>query len=98
MTSDAPDSRLYVPEIAGWRAQIKTTWDKFYCFAKNPGEEYYHLLLQGEIFLQHGDEMYCLNCARRMGIVTTDRQFWQKSVSDIRIEAGSDDGPVIPLA
>ena len=49
-----------------------------YCFAKVPGEEYYHQLLHGEIYVQKGDEVYCLRCALRDGILTRDRLFWQR--------------------
>lgn len=71
------DARLYVPEADQWKAQILTTWDKVYCFAKNPDEDYYHLILHGEIFIQRGDETYCLRCGLRDGILTQDRLFWQ---------------------
>ena len=44
----ADDSRLYLPGWdEGWRVQLKTTWDREYCFAKNPGEDFYHLLMAG---------------------------------------------------
>lgn len=73
------DFRLYLPYPEGWECHVKMGWDKFYCYAKNPGEDYFHLILNGEIYLQHGDEKYCLNCAMRQGTLTTDRLNWQKS-------------------
>jgi hypothetical protein len=73
-----PDQRLYIPEPDGWQAQIKRSWDNEYCYAKSPGEDYFHLLLGGELYIQHGDEKYCLNCALRRGLITTNRLFWQK--------------------
>lgn len=72
-----PDGRLYVPDTEHWKAAIKADWDKTYCFAKNPGEDYYHLIVHGEIHLKRGDEVYCLRCAGRMGVISTDRLFWQ---------------------
>lgn len=72
------DCRLYVPEADNWRAHVLTSWDKIYCFSKNPGEDFYHLILHGEIYLQQRDEVYCLRCALRDGILTRDRLFWQK--------------------
>ncbi len=72
------DNRLYVINVEDWTASVKLNWDKEYCFQKKPGEDYFHLLLCGEIFVQTGDEKYCLNCAFRRGIVTTDRLNWQK--------------------
>lgn len=71
------DCRLYVPHPEGWKAQIKVGWEKHYCYAKNPGEDYFHLILNGEIFLSNGDEKLCLRCAARQGIITTDRLYWQ---------------------
>ncbi|WP_437185378.1 hypothetical protein SH668x_002481 [Planctomicrobium sp. SH668] len=71
------DSRLYVPETEQWTAHILKSWDRFYCFSKNPGEDYYHLVMHGEIYLQRGDEVYCVNCALRDGIITRNRLYWQ---------------------
>ena len=74
----AVDQRLYVPEHEAWEARLKRSWENEYCYAANPGEDYFHLLLNGEIYLQHGDEKYCLNCALRRGILTGDRLYWQR--------------------
>ncbi len=71
------DRRLYLPSPEGWEAKLKLGWEKDYCHRQNPGEDYFHLLLNGELYLQDGDEKYCLNCAVRLGIVTTDRLYWQ---------------------
>jgi hypothetical protein len=71
------DGRLYVPDQDGWRAHIKQTWDREYCFLKNPNEDFFHLLQCGEIYLERDKEMYCLNCALRLGLATRDRLFWQ---------------------
>jgi hypothetical protein len=88
------EARLYVPDHDGWEASIKRDWTKEYCFSQNPGENYYHLLLSGEIYLQRGGEKYCLNCAMRHGVLTRERTFWQKgpsSVPDTPIAMISDD-------
>lgn len=73
-----PDARLYLPRQEGWQAHIKRSWQKEYCYLKNPGEDYFHLLISGEIYLQRGEEKYCLNCALRHGILTRDRLYWQR--------------------
>ncbi|MEZ6056444.1 MAG: hypothetical protein R3C01_07040 [Planctomycetaceae bacterium] len=80
-TNPETDARLYVPESDRWRASIKTNSDREYCFSKKPGEEFFHLLMQGEIHLDNGDEKLCLNCAFLKGVLTTDRLFWQRSSS-----------------
>lgn len=77
-SDDAHDCRLYVPQAEEWQAHIKQGWEKMYCYAKNPGEDYFHLIMGGEIYLQKGDEVLCLRCAARQGIVTTDRLYWQR--------------------
>ncbi len=82
-SSRKTEVRLYVPEQDRWTAAIKRDWLKEYCFGQNPGEDFYHLLLCGEIYLQHGTEKYCLNCALRHGFVTHDRTSWQKGPSSV---------------
>jgi hypothetical protein len=77
------EARLYVPDHEGWAAAIKRDWTKEYCFSQNPGENHYHLLLSGEIYLERAGEKYCLNCAMRHGVITTDRTFWQKGPSSV---------------
>ena len=74
------ERRVYVPHYEGWTAQIKTNWDKDYCYTKTPGEDYFHLLLCGEVFLANGEERLCLNCAKRRGVITDDRLYWQRGV------------------
>jgi hypothetical protein len=77
------EERLYVPDFAGWKAAIKHDWNKEYCFVQRPGEEFYHLLATGEIFLHRGTEKYCLSCALRHGYVTHDRASWLRRPSSI---------------
>lgn len=77
-TETSDDKRLYVQNSEGWQAHVKSNWEKEYCFAHAPGEDHFHLLLCGEVYLQHGDEKYCLNCAMRRGILTHDRLNWQR--------------------
>lgn len=80
------DARLYVPGREGWSAGIKDDRSKEYCCAQIPGEEHYHLLVAGEIFLQRGTDKFCLNCALRHGYATRDRRFWQKGPSSVAEE------------
>jgi len=71
------DHRVYVPEAESWSARVKVGWDKEYCYSKAPGQDYLHLLLNGEIYLQNKDEKLCLSCAMRRGVLTADRLYWQ---------------------
>jgi hypothetical protein len=81
--SKTGDDRLYVPDSAGWKAAIKSDWNKEYCFAQKPGEDFYHLLVTGEIYLQRGSEKYCLDCALRHGFATHARSFWLQRESSV---------------
>jgi len=79
--SSQQDNRLFVPQHEGWKGHVKPNSVKEYCYYKNPGEDYFHLLVLGEIYLARGDEKCCLNCAIRHGVVTRDRLHWQNHVS-----------------
>ena len=72
------DHRVYLPRPEGWKAHIKTSAEKEYCYFKNPGEDYFHLLVVGEIYLEHDGEFYCLTCAARRGVLTSNRLYWQR--------------------
>jgi hypothetical protein len=91
--SKAAKERLYVPDFTGWKAAIKEDWNKEYCFAQMPGEDFYHLLVTGEIFLQRGTEKYCIGCAVRHGYATHERAFWLQRPSSVEDQAsGSSPG------
>ena len=74
------DRRLYVPHPDVWSVRVKPSFDREFCHAKFPGEEHYHLLLGGEVFLDDGEQKFCLECALRLGYVSIDRTYWKKSV------------------
>lgn len=78
LPSTGRDYRLYLPKHSGWIAVIKQSWEQEHCYAKNPGEDWFHLLANGEIYVQRGAEKYCLTCALRHKILTRNRLFWQK--------------------
>ena len=73
------DHRLYFPAPETWTAHVKSNSTKEYCYTKMPGEEHFHLLVKGEIYLQHQDEKLCLNCAMRQGVLTANRMHWQRT-------------------
>ncbi|HEY4258738.1 MAG TPA: hypothetical protein VGM98_01205 [Schlesneria sp.] len=79
-----PDARLYVPEQEEWHVHIKRDSEKIYCYAKLPGEDWFHMLLNGEIYVSRQHEKYCLRCALRHGYLTEDRLFWQHRVPQHR--------------
>lgn len=71
------DWRVYVPEAEQWTVHIMTGVEREYCHQQAPGQEYYHLIVPGEVYLQSGPEKLCLNCALRRGAATHDRLYWQ---------------------
>lgn len=70
------DRRLYLPAPEGWQVRVKSGLRE-HCFYQTPGEDWFHTLVDGELYLQNGAEKICLNCAHRRGVLTDDRLFWQ---------------------
>jgi hypothetical protein len=60
--------RLFLRE-PGWRVVLKAGSEREFCYQMAPGQDFYHRLLDGEIYLQHGDERLCLACAARRGLL-----------------------------
>lgn len=77
-TVRSDDPRLYVLHPEDWTIHAKLTWEKDYCHAQRPGEDYFHLIVKGELYVQRESEKLCLLCALRRGIITRDRLNWQK--------------------
>ncbi|MFN0195451.1 MAG: hypothetical protein ACKVT0_01795 [Planctomycetaceae bacterium] len=75
------DRRMYVPHLEGIDAGIKADSSKEYCYQKSHGQDYYHLLIAGEIYIQRGHEKFCVNCAIKAGIITHERMHWQRRTS-----------------
>lgn len=74
------DARLYLPDHEEWDVKIKRDSDRIYCYSKHPGEDWFHLILNGEIYVIRQHEKYCLRCALRMNVLTQDRLFWQRRI------------------
>jgi hypothetical protein len=72
------DERRYVLHPESTTAHVKETFEKEYCHAKVPGEEHFHLLVAGEIYLETNGERFCLNCAIRRGDLTPNRLHWKR--------------------
>jgi hypothetical protein len=68
--ADAPQPRrlfLYEP---GWNVGMKVGSAREFCYMMAPGQDYYHRLADGEIYLYHADERICLACAERRGLIS----------------------------
>ena len=75
-----PDTRLYVPDHEDWDVHINRDSERDFCYSKHPGEDWFHLILSGEISVARQHEKYCLRCALRMDFLTEDRLYWQHRV------------------
>ncbi len=65
----APARRLFLFE-RGWKVCVKTDSHREFCHAMAPGQNFYHRLLDGEIFLVRAEEKLCFDCAWRRGLLT----------------------------
>ena len=63
---DANPRRLFLRE-PGWRVAQKIGSEQTYCYMMAPGQDYYHRLLDGEIYFYHGTERLCAACAGTPG-------------------------------
>ena len=63
--------RMYLHE-PGWRIGVKTGSHREFCYTMAPGEDFYHRLLDGEIFLFRTGERLCLSCASRRGLISLE--------------------------
>jgi hypothetical protein len=67
--ASAGPRRLFLNE-PGWRIGQKIGSEKTYCFMMTPGQDFYHRLLDGEIFVSNAEERICLACAERRGLLS----------------------------
>jgi hypothetical protein len=74
--------RMFLTE-PGWVMSIKAGSDRVFCYMMAPGQDYYHRLLDGEIFLVRDDERLCLGCAARRGLLAFQPRRLRESVMTI---------------
>jgi hypothetical protein len=69
-TRDEPrPQRLYLHE-PGWRIGLKVGSDREFCYVMAPGQDFYHRLFDGEIYVFRPEERICLACAFRRGLIS----------------------------
>jgi hypothetical protein len=68
-TPSMPRLFLFEP---GWQIGRKNGSDREFCYTIAPGQDFYHRLLDGEIFVYRADEKVCLPCAARRGLLNVD--------------------------
>ncbi len=69
---DAFTSRRMFLAEPGWRIGVKTGSDREFCYMMLPGQDFYHRLLDGEVFLHRNEEKLCLACATRRGLLLSE--------------------------
>ncbi len=74
--------RLFLHE-AGWRVSLKVGSERIFCYMMAPGQDYYHRLHDGEIYLHLGDERICLACAERRGLLAYEPRALREPVFPI---------------
>ncbi len=93
MSSDAFDNgnetvnglpRLFVFE-PGWRISRKAGSDREFCYVMAPGKDYYHRLMDGEIYLAKADEKLCLPCAARRGLLSYDPKTLREPIGGVNL-------------
>jgi hypothetical protein len=65
-----PEGRRVFLNLPGWSVGLKLGSERSFCSIKSPGQDYYHRLLDGELFICQGDERICFVCAERRGMLT----------------------------
>jgi hypothetical protein len=65
----ASPRRLFLFEKE-WRIEVMPDGDREFCSTMAPGEDYYHRLSAGELYLTRDDEKICLACAERRGLLS----------------------------
>ena len=87
----AAPRRMYLSE-PGWRIDVKVGSQREFCYMRTPGQDFYHRLLDGEVFLHRDDERLCLACATRRGLIATEPKRLREAIIPLPADA-----EVIPL-
>ncbi len=82
--------RVFLRE-PGWQVGLKIGSEREFCYMMAPGQDYYHRLLDGEIFVYHGHERLCLACAGRRGLLTREPRGLREPALDHGL--GGPEGP-----
>ena len=77
--------RLFLRE-PGWQVALKVGSERMFCYMTAPGEDHYHRINDGEIFLSRGDLRVCLPCADRHGLLLHEPKSLRPSVRGIDVD------------
>ena len=87
----APPRRMFVFE-RGWSIAVKTGSHRELCHMVAPGQDFYHRLGDGEVFVVQDTEKLCLPCAFRRGLIAFDPKRLRDSLAP-----GIEDLDALPL-
>ncbi len=94
----APYPRLFLRE-PGWKVALKVGSERMFCYMMAPGQNYYHRLLDGEVYVTHGDERICLACASRRGLLSFEaRGLGGELIGGLDSDPGDSEGSQFDLA
>jgi hypothetical protein len=82
----APPLRMYLAE-PGWRIDVKVGSQREFCYMRAPGQDFYHRLFDGEVFLHRDDERLCLACATRRGLIATEPKRLREAIVPLPADA-----------
>lgn len=66
------DRRLYLTDV-GWEPAANRVQYRLYCHHQSKGDDAYHRIAIGEIYLRKDTDVLCLTCARDREIITDVR-------------------------
>jgi hypothetical protein len=89
----SPEARRLFLREPGWTIAQKVGSDKQFCFVQKPGQDYYHRLLDGELYLFSGDERLCIACATRRGLLSYEAKALRERGVTVEIEEPEDSEP-----
>jgi hypothetical protein len=75
----AAPRRMFVFE-RGWTVGMKTGSHRELCHMMAPGQDFYHRLGDGEVYVQQGTEKLCLSCAFRRGLLAFEPKQLREAV------------------
>ena len=71
---------------SGWRVGVKTGSTRELCYMMASGQDFYHRLLDGEIFLVRDGERLCLACASRRGLISFGPKQLRESIASVPVD------------
>lgn len=77
--------RLFLREM-GWTFATKSGTEREYCYSMSPGQDFYHRLMDGELYLQGTEERLCIPCAARRGLIAFEPRLLRDPVHGLDIQ------------